>query len=277
MPDQKLLLNTKLIVGRERKLTALVIEHLQEVEARKLYCDLKYKSLFQYCMIELGYSEDQACRRINAMRVTKKLPQVKTKLNQGKITLTSLNLFSSANNELELSKKEQSKLLNKFEGKSKRECISEVDKLRLEKGMTPKPKRPVTRAESGGKTRVAISLEHKVADQLKQLASERKMDLAEMITYLVEKESLPAPILKTRKGKDVGKGRYIPRKVKQIVRAKAVESCENCQSSFNLQYEHSTPYSMGGKSSADNIKLLFRNCNLRAGVKVFGKAMIRWV
>ena len=184
-------------------------------------------------------------------------------------------MFSSANNELELNSKEQSKLLNNFEGKSKRECISEVDKLRLEKGITPKSKRPITRAESGGKSRVSISLEHQVVDELKKLANEKKMDLGQVVTYLVEKESLPAPVRKTRKGKEVGKGRYIPKKVKKVVRAKAVDSCENCQSSFNLQYEHSQPYSMGGESSVDNIKLLCRNCNLRAGVKIFGKVKMR--
>ena len=212
MPDRKLLMNTKHTVAKERKLTALVIEHLQEVEARKLYCDLKYKSLFQYCMLELGYSEDQACRRINAMRVSKKLPQVKEKIDQGKLTLTNLNLFSSANNEFELNKAEQYKLLNKFEGKSKRECIGEVDKLRNEKGKALKPKLPITRAESGGKTRVSISLEHKVADQLKKLAYEKNMDLTDMITYLIKKENLPAPAPKLRKGKVSGKGRYIPKK-----------------------------------------------------------------
>lgn len=228
-------------------------------------------------MKELGYSEDQACRRINAMRVSKKLPQVKEKINQGKISLTSLNLFSSANNELKLNPSEQNQLINDFEGKSKRACMSEVDKLRTKKGIKSRTKQPVTRAEANGKTRVAISLEHKIVDYLKHMAAAKKMDLAQMITYLVEKEKAPAPasLKKTRRGKTIGKGRYIPKKVKQIVRAKAVDSCENCQTSFNLQYEHIKPFALGGKSSADNLKLLCQNCNLRNGVKVFGKAKMR--
>ena len=59
-----LLKNVKITVLNERKMSAQVIELLEEVERRKLYSDLKYKNLFDYCVKELGYSENQAWRRI---------------------------------------------------------------------------------------------------------------------------------------------------------------------------------------------------------------------
>ena len=76
-------------VRQERTLVTKVLEHLQEVERRRLYSDFKRTSLFDYSVKELGYSEDQAHRRIQAMRLMKTLPEVKEKLNSGALSLTN--------------------------------------------------------------------------------------------------------------------------------------------------------------------------------------------
>ena len=82
LSDSVILQNTKNLVIQEKKLTANIIDHLQIIEQRKLYCDLKYKSLFDYAVKELLYSEDQAYRRISAVRLHLSL----SKLTMDKIT-----------------------------------------------------------------------------------------------------------------------------------------------------------------------------------------------
>jgi RNase P subunit RPR2 len=75
--DQNLLSNTKNLVQKEREILSQVLEHLQEIARRRLYSDLGCSSLFDYCTKELKYSPAQAYRRIDAMRVSIRLPQIK--------------------------------------------------------------------------------------------------------------------------------------------------------------------------------------------------------
>lgn len=290
LSNQQLLNGIKGFVSKERKITSIIIEHLEEIERRKLYCDLKYQSLFKYCVKELGYSEDQACRRINAMRVVKKMPEVKKAIDSGAVTLTTLNLFSGASSELELNKNEKEDLMNRFKGKSKRACQLEVDQMRREKGKSVKKKPASIRADHNGKTRLSISLDDKLISTLRSLAAEKNESLEVTLSRLItkEKERVIGKVSaleqrktkikstsKQRRGKEVGKGRYIPKKVKQIVRAKADYLCENCGSQHRLQYEHTKPIATGGRSELTNMKLLCSNCNLRSGVKAFGTKVMK--
>lgn len=223
LSNYQLLTGIKGFVSKERKITSLIIEHLEEIERRKLYCDLKYPSLFKYCLKELGYSEDQACRRINAMRVVKKMPQVKSAIDSGAVTLTTLNLFSGASSELDLNKKEKEDLMNCFKGKSKRACQLEVDQMRREKGKTVKSKPTTIRADHNGKTRISISLDDKVISTLRSLAVEKNEHIEETLSRIIltekERNVGKEPALgqqrvgkPRRKGKIIGKGRYIPKK-----------------------------------------------------------------
>lgn len=90
--DQTLLLNVKSLVKNESNLTINIVEQLEEIERRKLYSDLKYKNLFDYCTIELGYNEHQAYRRLYAMRIVSDIPIAKSFLKNSSISLSSLNL-----------------------------------------------------------------------------------------------------------------------------------------------------------------------------------------
>lgn len=55
--------------------------------------------------------------------------------------------------------------------------------------------------------------------------------------------------------------RYVSETVKKIVFARDGGICQCCGSSFNLEYDHITPYSCGGSSEASNIQLLCQKCN----------------
>ena len=69
LSDRELLRQTGTLVQHERHLQGAVIDHLSEIEARRLYLRRGCSSLFDYAVRELGYSEAAAGRRIGAVRL----------------------------------------------------------------------------------------------------------------------------------------------------------------------------------------------------------------
>ncbi len=90
LSDRDLLTQTQQLVQKERELLGQILHHLKEVERRKLYSDLGYGSLFDYCLGELKYSEGQAGRRIQALKLIRELPQVEEKIESGALNLTHI-------------------------------------------------------------------------------------------------------------------------------------------------------------------------------------------
>ena len=76
---------------------------------------------------ELSYSEDQAYRRIQAMRLLKELPEIEEKINDGSLSLTHLGMAQSLfkreeKSQKNFSKKEKIEILEKLKNTSKREA-----------------------------------------------------------------------------------------------------------------------------------------------------------
>jgi hypothetical protein len=95
MKDPELLAATQRLVREERAVATLVLRHLQEIEVRKLYADLKYGSLFEYAVHGLGYSEGAAHRRIQAMRLLREIPEVAEKIESGALNLSNISQAQS--------------------------------------------------------------------------------------------------------------------------------------------------------------------------------------
>jgi predicted DNA-binding ArsR family transcriptional regulator len=95
LKDNDLLSQTKILVQNERTLLTKVLHHLREVDRRKLFSDLGYQSIFEYSVRELKYSEGQAGRRIQAMRLLKELPQIEEKIESGALNLSHLSQAQS--------------------------------------------------------------------------------------------------------------------------------------------------------------------------------------
>ncbi|MCB9026576.1 MAG: hypothetical protein H6625_09690 [Bdellovibrionaceae bacterium] len=56
-----------------------------------MFLDLGYQSLFEYTVKELKYSEGQAGRRIQAMRLLKEIPEIEKKIESVALSLTSIS------------------------------------------------------------------------------------------------------------------------------------------------------------------------------------------
>ena len=87
------------LVLAERASSADVIEHLVEIDRRRLYLDQACSSLSSYCCERLKYSEDEASKRVRVARLAGRFPQVLDELRGGAIHLTGLFLLSGYLNE----------------------------------------------------------------------------------------------------------------------------------------------------------------------------------
>jgi hypothetical protein len=69
-----LLRDLQALVTRDRAITAALLAHLAEADARKLYLPAGCASMFAYCVQELRLSEDAAYKRIQAARAARQFP-----------------------------------------------------------------------------------------------------------------------------------------------------------------------------------------------------------
>jgi hypothetical protein len=95
----------KTLAGRYNVLTAELLAHLAEVDARGIYRERACSSLYTYCVYELRLSEDEAQRRARAARTARTFPVVFEMLAEGAIHLTGLLLLApylTAENHAEL-------------------------------------------------------------------------------------------------------------------------------------------------------------------------------
>lgn len=93
LPDAALLQELKSLLEEDRHNTVRVLQHLAEVDRRKLYRPAGHPSLFSYCVHELHMSEAAAYRRICAVRIGRRFPAVFQALEQGRLHLDAVKLL----------------------------------------------------------------------------------------------------------------------------------------------------------------------------------------
>ena len=89
LSDGALLRQTSALVRHERHLQGAIIDHLTEIEARRLFLQRGCSSLFVYAVRELGYSDAAAGRRIGAVRLCADQPGARERLRDGSLTLSA--------------------------------------------------------------------------------------------------------------------------------------------------------------------------------------------
>jgi hypothetical protein len=129
--NQELLDGAKHLVGRQRTVTAHLIAHLAEIDARGLHLVESFPTLTKYCMGALGLSEDEAYRRAYAAELARKYPVILDLLLCGSIHLTALRTIGPC-----LTAKNHNQVLEASRGKSKTELEHLVAMVR------PKPDVP---------------------------------------------------------------------------------------------------------------------------------------
>ena len=299
LSDEKLINDTEQLVKEERALLTSILHHLREIERRRLFSKLACSSLFDYAVKKLGYSEDQAARRISAMRLLRDLPELEEKINFGALSLTHLGLAQTLfHKEQKLgakpfSKNEKLDLLNRLEGKSTREA---------EKIVVSMSSQPEAFRKDSVRTLTAVLSEIRftASDELLQKIEKLKglrahvnpgASLAELFEDLCNLglkqwdpaaknssivcrtkslSSPAAPRVRPRQNDRVKKISISQAAIRRQVWLKAKSKCQNCDSTYALEIDHILPRARGGDSSAENLRLLCRGCNQRAAIEAFG-------
>lgn len=276
MSDRKLVSEAKRLMGEERKVLIAILSLLREIERRKLFSDYKCRSLFDFCVRVLRYSESQAQRRILAMRLIRSNPEVEAKLASGALSLTNAAnaqaLFQRTKIELP-----KSEILAKLENKSSREA----DVILAEIAPNPRPKLSEGIRHLGhGEVELRVVLKEETLEKIEKLRGllvHKKGALrnAELIEFLLDEtlekmEPKPpkndAKVLAARKVKVAGLRKYIPMNIRRKVWGEAKGKCTNCGSGFALEQDHINAVALGGGNELENLRILCRNCNQRAAI-----------
>lgn len=269
LTDNQLINSLDQLVRREREILAEVLQHFKEFDRRKLFSKLGYASLHEYAVKHLKYSDDQAYRRVQAMRLMRDIPEIESKIEEGALTLSNLSQAQNYFRKVEHSKDEKIEVLAKLENATKNEAskiFRQGDKVRF--------------------SFEADSQLESVIDTLRGLHPHLTFDeLAKKVFEVALASIDPATknraVMKPRatitgdravsiKRSSETRPRYIPINVKREVWFRAQGKCQNCNSTFALEYDHIIPFAKGGQSIKENLRVLCRNCNLRKAIEHYG-------
>lgn len=301
LSDGSLLESAKRLVQEEREVLTKILHHLREIERRRLFCDLKYKSLHEYAVAELKYSDAQAGRRIAAMRLLKEVPEIEERITDGSLSLSNLAMAQT----LFLKEKKAGRPASV---ESKREVL-----FQLENQTTRAAEKIVAQINPEMAYRNNINFDSIKDDSLREKLLTIKgrmahthphMTLEELLHVLADNEleklnrsvgvRRPAKAL-ARKGhkgsacrasveagaetapsNDILNQPSAPKvktKAQMIreVRQRDQHKCTSCGSTHALQIDHKMPKAVGGLDTAENLRLLCRTCNQRAAIRFYGQ------
>lgn len=131
LSNTELLANVRTFRTNERNVLRNILEHICEIETRKLYAEIGYPSVYEWLVKDLGYSEASAYRRMMAARALRTAPEAAEKIAQkiedGSLSLVAVAKVQSAIRNEErrtggrISCEARSMLLEKTENKTTRE------------------------------------------------------------------------------------------------------------------------------------------------------------
>lgn len=307
--DTILIEKTITLVREERELLTSVLHHLREIDRRRLFSSLGYKSLFDFTVRHLGYPEDQAYRRISAMKLLQEIPEVEAKISQGEISLTHIGLAQSHfRQEKKIQKKDLSReqklsVIKQIANKP----VREAERITLSLCSAPETAKPdrvnlITDNLIELKFTASKELQDKV-ERLKGLLAHSNpgISLGELFEKLCDlglqeldpsntaaprkrrvkpQSSIEAKPLNSKEPTETSSQNpqkqiqiFEPKSKAQIRRdvfVRANNQCENCGSSYALEVDHIIPRALGGNSDPKNLRLLCRSCNQRSAIQVFG-------
>lgn len=273
LTDKTLLNDTKFLAARERELLTKLLHHLKEIDKRKLYSDLGYRSMFDYCVRDLGFSEGSAHRRIQGARLLADLPQIEEKIENGLLNLSNISKAQQFFNQHDVEKTDDKvAILEQLENLSAREGDKMLFALSGEEPSEKERKKRV----SESKTRLSFVLNDETLAKCEELKSllGKNLSMEELINYMLE---ISIEQVEKKKFKITSSPKVLPptSKVNRVINAATKrdvylrddKKCVKCGGRHRLNFDHQIPFALGGTSDKSNIRLLCFNCNQRARVR----------
>jgi len=264
---------------KERELLTNVLHHLREIDRRRLHSALGYKSLFDFAVRRLGYAEDQAYRRISAMKLLREIPEIESRIQAGELSLTHIGLAQALfrqekkQHQREMSRDQKLSVFDQIASKP----VREAERITRSLSSAPEALQP-DRVRSLSSTHIEMrftasqELREKI-ERLKGWLAHRhpQISLGELFEELCDlglREWDPSKTAAPRKR--CVNNEKSQAQVRREVFKRAGHKCENCGSTYALEVDHIHPRALGGLSTPENLRLLCRSCNQRAAIDVFG-------
>lgn len=266
----------------ERENTLAVLYHLIELEDRRLYGELGYSSLFDYCVRALRYSDSGSGRRVAAARALRESPELAELLLSGEVTLCTIATASKGICEKRTE-------VCQIVGKSKREVellvAPAVPRIRerIRPVVLELPKTPLLpQQESEQRYMISFSVTKDVYDEFERVKSLLSGKLGKNLSVEgVFKELIKKQLenkSRTVKRSLSKRTRYIPKGVKQAIRSRDGDQCTyvspggiRCNERRYLQFDHIEPWGLGGSSEISNLRLRCPCHNLLHAEQTYGK------
>lgn len=275
LTDDELLTNTERLVQEEREQLTMILHHLREVDLRRLFAKLKYPSLHVYAVRHLKYSDDQAYRRISAMRLIKDMPEVEEQIASGELSLTNASKAQSFFRREKSQPQKKKEILKKLHNKSTREADRELVKEQTVVAMPLEREKVVSddmvqiscltsNTTLGKIQRLKGLLAHKTPNMSTGDLLGILCDLG--LKHLDPQNKIPAL---PKKSCDINQRRATV-ELKTKIWKEANSECTNCGSVYALEEDHRLAFALGGKTTAENMRLLCRSCNQRAAIEQLG-------
>jgi DNA-binding TFAR19-related protein (PDSD5 family) len=307
--DDEVIAGLDRLVSNERQRTADVLAHVAEIDARKLYADRAYSSMFQYVVEHLGYSEGAARRRITAARLVRRFPLILERVASGAVHLSGLGVIGP-----HLTEANHVELLDAVRGMTKRE-MEELIAARAPRPdvlpmivpvATPMPEaaanapapaagRPVagTAPLSADSFSVTFTIDRRTRDTLAEAQDLLRHTVPDGDLGTIVARALDGLVEDLRKRKFAEtdqprartnadpESRHIPAEVKREVAERDGRRCafvsddgRRCTATAWLEYDHVDAHGRGGANTTDNVRLLCSTHNTLHAERTYGREHI---
>ena len=232
----------------ERKLTHEILLHINEVESRRLFAQYGFGSTLDYLVKECHYSESSAYRRIQAARLLKIVPEVSTKIEEGKINLTQLSKVQSLIQQQEKQTREKVTLETKQDllQKIENQNSFHTEKLIAKELNIIIQDRDVVKVQQDESVYVSLKLSKEQNEKIKEVKSlmshiNPNPTFAEVFEYLADF--------------------YVAKKkgLKKIQTQTQTQTAIEVQSNTEVRSSHLQGRSLGGNSVQSNQKKTIKN------------------
>ena len=312
MSDREVVERLEELLREERRLTAAVLVHLGEVEARRLYLPAACSSMFVYCTRVLAMSEDQALKRIQAARAMRRFPAVAAAVESGRLHLSGVVRLAP-----HLTADNVEALVADASGKSKAEIEillarlaprpdvpERLDRVAEQGELVPEPHprevAPAARVACAAKVaplapeRFALQVTIGEATQQKLLRAQALLrhrvpsgDLAEVLDLALDalldkvQRNKFGKTTTPRKARSSRAKRTVPRAVRRQVVARDGARCSfvaedgrRCEETGFLELDHVVPVSQGGRATAEGVRVLCHPHNQFEAERILGREVV---
>ena len=295
--DEALLARTEKLAQTERKVTHLVLWHINEIECRRLHASLGYSSMHEYLVKHLRYADGSAYRRLQSARLLRKIPELAVRLEEGSLNLTQMVRVNTCLNK----DKKSGVPIDIEKAVEVFDLISSKNSYDTEKVLAVEFNQPiqmheVVKPQRDDSVRLELSFTpfqmaelKKAKDSLSHVLPDSNW--AEVIFHLAMKQNQKLEVKPAKAAAKVvirdasatvktvtpsftttAKRKSIKITTRRKLLVNANHCCEyvdsksgrRCAGTYQLQIDHRIPLALGGSNNESNLRVLCRTHNLLA-------------